>query len=85
MTIARENTIDLPDAPDVPGLRFRRFRGPDDYAAMTVVGNASRLAAGAEGPESLAGAVEAVRDALSPAAHEALGYAEVTRTFRKEL
>lgn len=48
MTIAREDTIDLPDAPDVPGLRFRRFRGPDDYAAMAAVGNASRVAGGQE-------------------------------------
>ena len=44
----REDTIHLPDAPDVPGLRFRRFRGPDDYAAMAVVGNASRVAGGQE-------------------------------------
>ncbi len=48
MTTTRDDTIHLPDAPGVPGLRFRRFRGPDDYAAMTVVGNASRLADGAE-------------------------------------
>ena len=48
MTIAREDTIDLPGAPDVPGLRFRRFRGPDDYAAMAAVGNASRVAGGQE-------------------------------------
>ncbi len=48
MTTTRDDTIHLPDAPGVPGLRFRRFRGPDDYTAMTVVGNASRLADGAE-------------------------------------
>ena len=48
MTIDVDDTISLPDAPNVPGLRFRHFRGPDDYAAMAVVGNASRVAGGAE-------------------------------------
>jgi hypothetical protein len=48
MTIDVDDTISLPDAPNVPGLRFRHFRGPDDYAAMAAVGNASRVAGGAE-------------------------------------
>lgn len=42
------DTIHPADAPEVPGLRFRRFRGSDDYDAMATVGNASRLADGAE-------------------------------------
>jgi mycothiol synthase len=27
----------LPDAPDIPGLRFRRFRGETDYPAMVAI------------------------------------------------
>ncbi len=48
MTLTSEDTIHLPDTSDVPGLRFRRFRGPEDYPAMAAVGNASRLAGGVE-------------------------------------
>lgn len=48
MTLTSEDTIHLPDAPDVPDLRFRRFRGPDDYVAIAAVGNASRVAGGTE-------------------------------------
>ncbi len=44
---------------------------------------AGELAAGAEGPESLAGAVEAVRDALSPAAAFARTADAVARGNRK--
>jgi len=48
MTMDSDDTIFLPHAPDVPGLRFRHFRGPDDYAALAAVGNASRMAGGTE-------------------------------------
>jgi len=43
-----DDTISLPDPPDVPGLVFRRFRGESDYAGITAVGNASREADGVE-------------------------------------
>lgn len=43
-----DDTVTLIDAPDIPGLIFRRFRGPIDYPALTVVGNATRDADGVE-------------------------------------
>lgn len=36
--------IQLPDQPAVPGLIFRRFRGPADYAGLSEATNAERLA-----------------------------------------
>ncbi|MFO7664047.1 MAG: GNAT family N-acetyltransferase [Chloroflexota bacterium] len=42
------HTLTLPGAPDVPGLVFRHFRGPDDFAAIAAIGNASRMADGSE-------------------------------------
>src|SRR6476469_5600906 len=38
------NYINLPDAPAVPGLKFRTFRGPEDYPALTAVNNGSKIA-----------------------------------------
>ncbi|MGB7061364.1 MAG: GNAT family N-acetyltransferase [Candidatus Zixiibacteriota bacterium] len=38
------NAIVLPDAPAIPGLTFRRFRGEQDYPAMAAVVNESRKA-----------------------------------------
>jgi GNAT superfamily N-acetyltransferase len=38
------NAIEIPDAPTVPGLAFRHFRGPADYAPMAAVLNASAAA-----------------------------------------
>lgn len=43
-----DDTIPLPDAPDLPGLLFRRFRGERDYPGLTAAGNASREVDGAE-------------------------------------
>lgn len=43
-----DDTVTMSDAPAVPGLTFRRFRGEGDYAAIATVGNAARLADGAE-------------------------------------
>lgn len=40
--------VDLPEAPPVPGLRFRRFRGPEDYPGMVAANQAGRDAAGIE-------------------------------------
>lgn len=48
MTNIVDDTIFVANLPDVSGLRFRRFRGRSDYAALTEVGNASRLADGNE-------------------------------------
>lgn len=31
------NLIDLPNAPSIPGLRFRRFRGASDFAPMAAI------------------------------------------------
>src|SRR6478735_3229067 len=39
-----DNTVVLPYAPAVPGLRFRRFRGPEDFAALHTVIEASQAA-----------------------------------------
>lgn len=38
--------VDLPDAPAIPGLTYRHFRGEADYPAMLRVNNASKLADG---------------------------------------
>lgn len=38
----------LPGTPAVPGLRFRHFHGPDDFAGMAAANQASRDAAGQE-------------------------------------
>jgi mycothiol synthase len=43
-----DDAIALPDAPAVPGLVFRRFRGAADYPHIATVGNASRMADGSE-------------------------------------
>jgi mycothiol synthase len=40
--------LELPGAPRIPGLRFRRFRGEEDYPAMVRVAQASRDADGVE-------------------------------------
>lgn len=44
------STDDLlpPDPPDVPGLRFRNFQAPDDFAGMAAANQATRDAAGQE-------------------------------------
>ena len=34
MTTPSMDEIEVPDRPDVPGLHFRRFRGPVDYPGM---------------------------------------------------
>jgi GNAT superfamily N-acetyltransferase len=48
MIAAIDDAITLPDAPTVPGLVFRRFRGASDYPGLTAAGNATREADGAE-------------------------------------
>ncbi len=40
--------VDLPDAPAIPGLVIRRFRGEADYPAMLEVNNGSKIADGME-------------------------------------
>ena len=42
--IAEGSAIQLPDAPDVPGLSFRRYRGEADHPAMVAVLNAANEA-----------------------------------------
>src|SRR5690242_19375213 len=48
MTAAHDadDAMILPDAPAIPGLRFRRFRGAADYAPMVVLINADHEASG---------------------------------------
>ena len=45
-TAVAKRTIAVPDAPAMPGLRFRHYRGPADHPAMVEVGNAARAADG---------------------------------------
>ena len=40
--------VDVPGRPDVPGLRFRHFRQPDDFAGMAAANQRSRDASGIE-------------------------------------
>lgn len=37
-------TVEVPGAPDIPGLRFRHFTGDEDYPAMLEVNNGSKIA-----------------------------------------
>lgn len=46
--IAFDDPVTMPGAPDIPGLIFRPFRAPDDYAAIAAIGNAGRMADGGE-------------------------------------
>lgn len=46
MTSETVDEIAVPDRPDVPGLRFRHFRGDADYAGMAAANQAGRDAAG---------------------------------------
>jgi mycothiol synthase len=48
MAAALADEIVVPHRPDVPGLRFRRFRGPADYPGMVAANQATRDAAGVE-------------------------------------
>jgi mycothiol synthase len=42
------DTINIPDAPPIPGLTFRRFRGEVDYPLMAALIAASKVADGVE-------------------------------------
>jgi ribosomal protein S18 acetylase RimI-like enzyme len=44
MTADTDNSVVLPDAPAIPGLRFRRFRGEADYAPMVAAANVAYTA-----------------------------------------
>src|SRR5437867_32269 len=48
MEIATEDSILVPDAPQLPGLRFRLFRGEQDFPLMITVAEASCDADGIE-------------------------------------
>jgi ribosomal protein S18 acetylase RimI-like enzyme len=56
VTKARTNLLDtqtsgqvnLADAPAIPGLTYRYFQGPEDYPAMLLVNNGSKIADGME-------------------------------------
>jgi GNAT superfamily N-acetyltransferase len=46
--ITLPDEVQVPDRPDVPGLRFRRFRGAADHPGMVAANQAGRDAAGSE-------------------------------------
>jgi mycothiol synthase len=46
MTTQRADDILVPERPDIPDLRFRHFRGPEDYAGMAAANQADRDANG---------------------------------------
>jgi mycothiol synthase len=48
LTAPVDDILPLPGVPAVTGLVFRRFRGPDDFAAIAALTNESRLADGDE-------------------------------------
>jgi len=52
-TYRPDDRIIIPDAPAIPGLRFRRFRGEADYPAMSAVINGSKEADGLEWSQSV--------------------------------
>jgi mycothiol synthase len=41
---AESDSIALPDAPAIPGLTYRHFRGDEDYPAILAVNNGSKIA-----------------------------------------
>ena len=45
-TLLNTDAVVIPDAPALPGLVFRRFRGEEDYAGMTAVLQAANAADG---------------------------------------
>lgn len=47
------DTIGMPDAPQIPGLTFRTFRGPEDYPAMLAAIDGSKRADGIERTDTL--------------------------------
>ena len=47
-------TIQLPDAPPIPGLRFRHYRGPEDHADLVRVANAHSASVGESRVKSVA-------------------------------
>jgi mycothiol synthase len=47
------DTIDLPGAPEIPTLRFRRFRGESDYPHILASINGSKAADGTERADTL--------------------------------
>lgn len=50
-----QDTFEVPDAPAIPGLTFRRFRGDEDFAKMVEVINATKVADGIERSPTVAG------------------------------
>ena len=50
-----DRTFTIPEAPAIPGLRFRHYRGPADHPAMLDVRNAAHLAGGLNDPATLEG------------------------------
>jgi GNAT superfamily N-acetyltransferase len=48
MTLTIGDEVVVPHRPDVPGLRFRRFRGPADYPGMVAANQATRDEAGVQ-------------------------------------
>jgi len=51
--IAQGDTVTLPDAPAIPGLVFRRFRGESDYPRILAVQNGCRQEDGDEWVQTL--------------------------------
>jgi ribosomal protein S18 acetylase RimI-like enzyme len=47
-------SVDIPDAPAIPGLTFRGFAGPDDYPGMVAVIEAAKGVDGIERTDSVA-------------------------------
>jgi mycothiol synthase len=53
MTAVMDDTIQIPGAPDLPGLRFRRFRGDPDFPLMIDVLERAKTADGVEEVDTL--------------------------------
>jgi mycothiol synthase len=51
--MSTKRSIAVPDAPPVPGLGFRRFRGPEDFPSMLAVIDGSKDVDGIERTDSL--------------------------------
>ncbi len=71
------NIIVLPDAPAIPGLTFRRFRGEEDYPAMITVVNESNKADQIDHTESVEDTGATYRNLVNCDPHKDMLFAEM--------
>jgi mycothiol synthase len=71
------NLIELPDSPDISGLTFRRFRGEEDYPAMTTIVNECNKADQIDHTESVEDIAATYRNLVNCDPHQDMIFAEM--------